>query len=267
MIKRAILIAAGRGKRLGPHTEEIPKCMVEVAGTPILGWVWQALARVGVEELVVIRGYRGDVLEQFVRQLVPRAIFVDNHEWETNNVLLSLGCARAHLDQPAYVTYSDIVFTPGVAEAAARSSAEIGLVIDRDFRSVYVGRDQHPLEEGEVADLKADGSVARVGKRALPVPEAIGEFIGLSRIGAQGMATVAAAFDELAQRYAGRDEHPFQRATRYRNAYLTDLWQELIDRGVRLDPILIAGQWREIDTGQDLDRARQLLESEPKEWT
>lgn len=267
MIKRAILIAAGRGKRLGAHTEEIPKCMVEVAGRPILGWVWQALSRVGVEELVVIRGYKGDVLEAFVRGLVPRASFVDNDEWETNNVLLSLGKARAYLDQPAYVTYSDIVFTPGVAEAAATSTAEIGLVIDRDFKSVYVGRDQHPLEEGEVADLEADGRVRRVGKKALPVPEAIGEFIGLSRIGAHGMATVAAAFDELDARYAGRDHEPFQRAARYRNAYLTDLWQELIDRGVRLDPILIAGQWREIDTGQDLERARQLLESRPKEWT
>ena len=66
---RAILIAAGRGKRLGPHTEEIPKCMVEVGGQPILGWVWDALASVGVEELVVIRGYRGDMLETFVRSL------------------------------------------------------------------------------------------------------------------------------------------------------------------------------------------------------
>jgi choline kinase len=266
-IRRAILIAAGRGKRLGPHTEEIPKCMVEVAGTPILGWVWQALSRVGVDELVVVRGYRGDVLERFVRSLVPKAIFVDNHEWETNNVLLSLGCARAYLDQPAYVTYSDIVFTPGVAEAAAASTAEIGLVIDREFRSVYVGRDQHPLEEGEVADLNANGSVARVGKKALPVPEAVGEFIGLSRVGERGMATVAAAFDELGARFAGRHHEPFQRAARYRNAYLTDLWQELIDRGVRLDPILIDGQWREIDTGQDLDRARELLELRPKDWT
>jgi choline kinase len=265
-IRRAILIAAGRGKRLGPHTEDIPKCMVEVAGRPILGWVWKALASVGVEELVVIRGYRGDVLEAFVPTLVPRAIFVDNHEWQTNNVLLSLGCARRYFDEPAYITYSDIVFTPGVAEAAARSTAEIGLVIDRDFRSIYVGRDQHPLDEGEVSDLKADGSVARVGKKALPVPEAIGEFIGLSRVGAQGMATIAAAFDELTARYAGRDEAPFQRAARFRNAYLTDLWQELIDRGTRIDPILIDGQWREIDTGQDLDRARMLLESGPKEW-
>ena len=62
-INRAILIAAGRGKRLGPHTEDIPKCMVEVGARPILGWVWEAFAAAGVEELVVIRGYKGDVLE------------------------------------------------------------------------------------------------------------------------------------------------------------------------------------------------------------
>jgi choline kinase len=267
MIQRAILIAAGRGKRLGPHTEEVPKCMVEVAGRPILGWVWKALASVGVDELVVIRGYRGDVLEEFVRGLVPNVTFVDNHEWQTNNVLLSLACARGFLDRPAYVTYSDIVFTPGVARAAAASTAEIGLVIDRDFRSIYEGRTQHPLDEGEVSDLKPDGSVSRVGKRALPPADAIGEFIGLSRLGAGGMATVARGLDALAARFAGKDEEPFQRAARYRNSYLTDLWQELIDTGTRIDPILIDGQWREIDTGQDLDRARMLLESGPKEWT
>ena len=48
---------------------------------------------------------------------------------------------------------------------------------------------------------------------------------------------------------------------------MTDLLQELIDSGLQVDPILIEGQWREIDTGQDLDRARQLLQSSPKEWS
>lgn len=267
MIKRAILIAAGRGKRLGTHTDEIPKCMVQVGERPILGWVWDALASVGVDELVVIRGYRGDVLEQFVRSLVPKAIFVDNHEWQTNNILLSLACARRYLDQPCYMTYSDIVFTRGVARAAADSTAEIGLVIDRQFRDIYVGRTEHPLDEGEVADLLPDGTVARVGKKALPPAEAIGEYIGLTRLGARGIAIAANTIDQLAQRYAGRDEEPFQRAARYRNAYLTDLWQQLIDTGIRIDPILIDGQWREIDTGQDLQRARELLESRPKEWS
>ncbi len=264
--KRAILIAAGRGRRLGAHTEEIPKCMVEVGGTPILGWIWRALAATGVDELVVIRGYRGDVLETFVRDLVgDRCVFVDNLEWQTNNVLLSLGKARAYLDRATYLTYSDIIFTPAVARAAAASPADFGLVIDREFRSIYVGRTEHPLDEGEVADLDARGAVARVGKRALPVPDAIGEFIGLTKLSARGAAVAGAAIDRIAATYAGRDTEPFQRAATYRNSYLTDLWQDLIDHGERLDPVMIDGQWREIDTGQDLDRARVLVESAP-EW-
>ena len=266
-VTRAILIAAGRGRRLGAHTEEIPKCMVDVGGKPILGWVWHALAAVGVEELVVIRGYRGDVLEGFVRSVVPRVTFVDNTAWQSNNVLLSLACARAYLDRPCLVSYSDIIFTPAVAAAAAASPAELALVIDREFRTIYDGRTEHPLDEGEVADLMPDGSVARVGKRALPVSEAVGEFIGLAKLGERGVAAVARTLDALGRRFEGRDHQPFQRAASYRNAYLTDLWQELIDGGLRLDPVLIDGGWREIDTGQDLDRARELVEFSPKEWS
>ena len=264
---QVILIAAGRGKRLGTHTDEIPKCMVPVAGTPMFGWVWKALSSVGAKRLVVIRGYRGDVLETFIRAIVPDAIFVDNDEWQTNNVLLSLDKARAYLDRPTYLTYSDIVFTPAVAQAAAASPAEIGLVIDREFRTIYEGRTEHPLDEGEVSDLMPDGTVARVGKRALPPGDAIGEFIGLVKLGARGATMFARSLAALAHRFEGREDEPFQRAARYRNAYLTDLLQELIDTGIQVDPILISGQWREIDTGQDLDRARMLLESSPKEWT
>jgi len=266
-VTRAILIAAGRGKRLGAHTEEIPKCMVQVGAKPILGWVWDAFRAAGIEELVVIRGYRGDVLEAFVKTLAPKVSFVDNTGWQTNNVLLSLACARAYLDRPCLISYSDIIFTPAVARAAAASPAELALVIDREFRTIYEGRTEHPLEEGEVADLLPDGSVARVGKRALPPAEAIGEFIGLTKLGERGVATVARALDGLAARYDGRPDAPFQRAAAYRNAYLTDLWQDLIDRGLRLDPVLIQGSWREIDTGQDLDRARQLVESSLREWS
>ena len=125
-VARAILIAAGRGKRLGSHTDDIPKCMVQVGAKPILGWVWDAFRAAGIEELVVIRGYRGDALEAFVRQLVPRATFVDNTAWQTNNVLLSFACARAYLDQPCLISYSDIIFTPAVACAASASPSSSG---------------------------------------------------------------------------------------------------------------------------------------------
>lgn len=267
---KAILIAAGRGRRLGQHTDELPKCLVPVGARSILGWVMRAFTAAGVDELVIIRGYRGDVLEVGARATAPPGLtlrFVDNPEWETNNILLSLACARAELDGPCLLSYSDIIFTPAVARAAVAGVGPIDLVIDAEFEKIYVGRTEHPLEEGEVAELDAAGRVRRVGKKALPPAEAYGEFIGLARLDAEGAAIVGAAIDDVVARYAGRDGEPYQRAARMRNAYLTDLLQELIDLGVPMNPVTIRGQWREIDTGQDLERATQLVQSVTEEWS
>ena len=167
--------------------------MVEVAGKPIFGWVWKALSAVGVSELVVIRGYRGDVLETFVRTIVPRRDLRRQPRVadQQRAALARVAPAPTSIGRRT-CTYTDIVFTPAVAAAAAASTAEIGLVIDREFRTIYEGRTEHPLDEGEVSDLMPDGTVARVGKRALPPADAIGEFIGLVRLGARGATTVAA---------------------------------------------------------------------------
>jgi choline kinase len=264
---KCIVIAAGRGKRLGTHTEEVPKCMVDVGGRPMLEWQWRALSSAGVTELVLIRGYKGDVLERFVRGLGIPARFVDNPEWQTNNIMLSLGFARHELDAPCLFTYSDIIYTPDVAQAVVAAPGPIALVIDKDFRTIYEGRTEHPLEEGEVSDLLPDGTVARVGKKALPPDQAIGEFIGLGKFDATGAQVAGTLLDALAARYADRQDEPFQRAARYRNAYLTDLLQAMIDMGHQAWPVFIHGRWREIDTGQDLARARVLVESHPEVWS
>jgi choline kinase len=154
-----------------------------------------------------------------------------------------------------------------VTRALVAAGGAIDLVIDADFRDIYEGRTEHPLDEGEVSDLDDRGQVKRVGKRALPPADAVGEFIGLARLSAEGAAWAGAAIDAAVARYAGRDHEPYQRAARFRNAYLTDLLQELIDDGKPVTPVLINGQWREIDTGQDLERAAALVESSREDWT
>jgi len=269
-VSRAIIVAAGRGKRLGHHTADLPKCLVPIGARTILGWQLRALAAAGVDELVMVRGYRGDVLEAGARAEAPAGMklrFIDNPEWETNNVLLSLACARAELDGPTMISYSDIIFTPAVARDLAAATGAIDLVIDAEFAAIYDGRTEHPLDEAEVADLGDDDRVRRVGKRALPAEDADGEFIGLARLSAEGAAWAGAAIDAALARYAGRDHEPYQRAARFRNAYLTDLLQELIDAGKPVTPVLIRGQWREIDTGQDLERAAALVQSTGEDWT
>ena len=266
--KKAIVIAAGKGRRLMPHTDTMPKCLVPVGDRPLIRWAIDAFRAHGVTEIVLIRGYLGRVLEARRSELGDGLTvrFVDNPDYERNNILESLFCAEAELDGPLLLTYSDIVFTKDVVGRLMASPGDIALVIDRGFAEVYQGRTDHPLDEAEVSDLDSSGHVRRVGKRALPAREAWGEFIGLARLSAQGTRWLVDAWRELCAEYRGREHRPFQRAAHFRDAYLTDILQHLIDAGRPVTPVEIHGSWREIDTVQDLSRARELLRCPEEEW-
>ncbi len=259
-VTRAIIVAAGRGRRLGPETDAVPKCMVEVAGRPILHWQLGALAAAGVDDVVIVRGYRGariDAAEHRVR-------FVENSDWAENNILASLLCAADEMKEGFFFSYADIVYAPAVARklTGMDDATHVALVIDRRWQDAYVGRDQHPVGEAELAsvhDGAAGPTVAQVGKRAVAPEAAAGEFIGLARFSATGAAALRSLWDErLAE---GGLDQPFGRAPRLRQAYLTDALNALAARGTRLLPVFIDGAWREIDTRQDLERAEQAASS------
>jgi len=248
---KAIIVAAGRGRRLGPETDAIPKCMVEVAGRPILHHQLDALAAAGARDLVLVRGYLGDRISAPGRALR----FVDNRAWAENNILASLLHAEREMDGGFLFSYSDIVFATEHARRVAEAAGAIALVVDRRWREAYVGREQHPVSEAELARVEEtpDGPrVTRVGKRLVAPDEAAGEFTGLARFSAQGGAALRALWREVAAR--GLDA-PFGAAASLRQAYLTDALNELAARGVPLVPVLVDGGWREIDTEEDLARA------------
>ena len=67
---KAMILAAGLGTRLGGITAAQPKCLVDVAGRPILGLVIDALKRAGVTELVINLHYRGDQIRAWVEKWV-----------------------------------------------------------------------------------------------------------------------------------------------------------------------------------------------------
>jgi choline kinase len=263
--RRAIIVAAGRGRRLENETDDIPKCMVLVAGKPILHWQLEALAAAGVDDVVVVRGYRGDRISVAGHPVR----FVENPEWAHNNILASLLYAASEMADGFFFSYADIVFAPAVAAQLARETAavpqpEVALVVDRRWQEAYEGRTEHPVSEAELArvvESPAGLAVARVGKQAVAREQAAGEFIGLARFSAAGASALRDVWAK-ALREGGLDA-PFGRAAALRNAYLTDALNAMADRGVRLAPVFIDGTWREIDTRQDLASAERAVSS----WT
>jgi choline kinase len=233
--------------------------MVNVAGRPILHHQLDALAAAGVEDVVVVRGYRGHLIDGGAHRLR----FVENPEWERNNILASLLYAAAEMDGGFFFSYSDIVYAPAVARslaaaAVAEAEASAALVVDRLWHEAYVGRTLHPVPEAELA-LVLDGvgghRVGRVGKQAVAAEAAAGEFIGLAWFSAAGARALQAVW-QAAVRVGGL-EAPFGRAAALRNAYLTDALNAMAESGHRLTPVFIDGSWREIDTNQDLENAER----------
>ncbi len=256
---QAIIIAAGMGRRLSPYTDDRPKCLVDVAGRPMIRRAIEALRGAGCDRITVIRGYRGDTLMQALAD-EPGVHFVENPDFARNNILLSLMYAESVMDEGFLCSYADIVFRPEVAAALAAHPAELSLLVDPFWAEAYEGRTDHPVPEAELCAVSGpDDRVLRVGKQAVPAEQAIGEFTGLWK----ASRPAAAALRELyhrRRRERGLDA-PYGRAPRLQVAYLTDLFNDLIEQGFPLHALRIPSprSYREIDTVQDLQRAAEVV--------
>jgi glucose-1-phosphate thymidylyltransferase len=63
---KAVIPVAGIGKRLRPHTYTSPKALINVAGRPILGHIIDALLEIGVDGLIPIIGYKGEMIREYI---------------------------------------------------------------------------------------------------------------------------------------------------------------------------------------------------------
>ena len=258
---KAIIIAAGMGQRLRPYTEDRPKCMVEINGRSLIQRQVDAYRNAGIDEIIVIRGYRGRQIQ------LPGVTYVDNFDFRKNNILESLFCAREHLFGDVMISYGDITFHPDLVKGLMPVQAPVALVIDLDWAAVYEGRDDHPVEQAELCEvmsLPAEGMlrsdhihrITDVGKQ-VGAERARGEFIGLCMINAPALARLCALYDHA--KLKGLDT-PYMNAPSLRKAYLCDLFNDAIKHDEFIHPFFFkGGMWREIDTVQDYERAQESV--------
>ncbi len=250
---KAVILAAGRGTRMKSLTRDLPKCLaIKLNGKTLLKSQIDTLHKAGLTDLVVVKGYQGDKIRY------PGIRFAANPDYENTNILESLMCAAPELEGEVIVSYSDIWYEEEIVTKLLRSPKDIVLGVDIDWEKSYRGRKDHPAEEAELAVFDSENRVLQIGKIAgSRTPETHGEFIGLVKLSARGCNFLKEHYHRAKKLYASG---PFQRAKSLKQAYLTDLFQEMVDLGVPIHCEIIRGRWREIDTLEDLRRVRQYLE-------
>jgi L-glutamine-phosphate cytidylyltransferase len=231
---KAVILAAGRGTRLGGLTETRPKCLLEIGGTALLDLQIAALRKAGLQDIGAVRGYRGEQLEG--RPLT----FIDNPDWATSNICSSLMAARAWLgDEDAIVSYADIIYSTEAITTLIDQRGDIVILYDPDWASLWSRRMADPLSDAESFRLGADGSLEDIGGRPSSIAEVRGQYMGLLRLTKAGLDLIAAALARLPTDQRAKVD-------------MTGLLRILMRHGTPIRAAPTPTPWMEIDTAADL---------------
>lgn len=106
-VKRVVFLAAGFGTRLVPVTLNTPKPLVRVKGTRMIDTLLDAVVKIGIEEIYIVRGYLSEQFDQLLYKY-PTIRFIENPIYNESKNISSAMCAR-HLMKNAYVMEADLV--------------------------------------------------------------------------------------------------------------------------------------------------------------
>ncbi|MCG3773537.1 MAG: Bifunctional protein GlmU [Nitrospira sp.] len=241
---RAIILAAGRGSRLGLLTSQRPKCLAEIRGVSLLARQIGALREAGINEIAVVTGYRNDMLAPFgLREF-------HNAEWAMTNMVYSLLHASPWLvTGDCIVSYGDIFYRKSAVSSLMETRADVALTYDPDWLSLWSMRADNPLTDAETFRLRPDGTISEIGGKPGSVSEVEGQYMGLLKLTPAGWIQILRVAQVM-----GLNFHDIS---------MTGMLQQLIvNQLLRVRGVEYKDGWGEVDTETDL----ALYETSGPEW-
>lgn len=236
---KIFVLCAGEGKRLRPHTEDKPKCMVPYKNKPLFQYQLEVFTKFNLKDITLIGGYHNEAL--------PRGNYpvVVNKDFATTNMLYSLFCAE-HLmseDSDIIISYGDIIYHHSVLEALLNSHHGCDIITDVDWHKYWNNRMEDPLNDAETFRWDPiSQKVFELGKKPKTLDDIQGQYIGLFKI----LAPFVKEFKQIYKTF--KSVHP-----NHKKAYMTDFLQFLIDKNFPIFGVPIRNHWAEFDTVNDLN--------------
>ena len=245
---KVIILAAGEGKRLRPYTNDRPKCLVPLAGKPLLVRQVNVLRACGLNDITVMTGYKADQIQRLGFNTI------DNPAYASTNMVTSLMCGRELLNglDDVLIAYGDICYEPRIIQAICACPAGFCTTVDVNWLSLWQARNEDPLLDAETLRMDEQGYIRELGKRPVNLSQIEAQYMGLIKVSASMASRVVAAYQSLdpAGTYDGKD---------LANMYMTSFLQYLIDEGNSLKAVKVTSGWLEIDTTEDLAHYERML--------
>jgi choline kinase len=237
---KAIILAAGVGKRLWPITQHRPKCLIEIGGKTLLHRYLEALASLGIQRADIVVGYKQEMIRAAVEANAcgVRVNFLVNDQFHRGSIS-SLWIARTALDDDVIVMDADVLFHREILRRLVQSSYPNALLMDETVKQT--GEECMVVVEG--------GRVIALTKQMPARYDLAGEGVGFLKVRHADTPHVVASLRSFVDREAWQMEYE-------------DALVEFF-RTVKVGHEVIGGlPWTEIDFPEDVEKAE--LEILPK---
>lgn len=228
---KVIILAAGRGSRLGNMTEALPKGMVELGGTPLLTRHIERLQAAGVSDIALVTGYLPD---RFPYDLTR----FHNPHWADTQMVASLRQAHPWLESDeCLIAYADILYDAEKILGLLNSQQHpLVMPYFTGWKTLWEERIEEPLSDLESFKLKSDHTLLEIGKRPGSYADIEGQFMGLLKTTPEGWNWI---------------ESLYSRSEMSHKMDMTRLLNGLLESGKPIHTCAYEGFWLEVDTPED----------------
>ena len=236
MLPQAVILVAGRGRRLLPQTRTNPKCLIPIGRGTILVHQLNNLRTLGFEDVVIVCGFGADrvraTASEFKRDLHIQ--FVVNEHYSIGDNLISLWLTRNILRDSFVLINGDNLFHPEILELLTRSANRCCLMINR--KSCY--------DDDDMKVKTKDNRIVRIGKTLDP-RSVDAESVGIMKFTSDAVDVLKVCLDEIVSTDPATD-------CCYLNAV-----QQMIDGNYEVGYSDVGDlPWADVDTLEDLNFVR-----------
>lgn len=224
---KAVIVAAGRGKRMGNLTDNIPKPLLKLGKDTLISRSVKILKKNRIDEIYIVVGYLKEKIEE---ALGSQCNYIFNPFWKTTNNMLSLWFAKPFVRSRNFLyLHGDLVYEKIlIRKILHHKKGDLSLLVD------------HREVDREAMKVKVKNGKLIESKKEIPIKEAYGEWIGITYFSKQGSKAYFDIVDTIAS-----DPETFRK---YDTFAFTSMARNGLDvRVVNSNPHF----WKEIDFGED----------------
>jgi len=240
---KGLILAAGRGRRMGKITSNSHKCLVEVHGFKLLDLQISAMLKAGINEIGIVTGYNSHLLK---KDSIIR--YFHNENWANTNMVSSLSVAKDWLNKyNCVISYSDIFYSHTAIESLLKEKSNISITYDMNWKSLWEKRFQDPLKDAESFSINKDSFLLSIGKKEKNIENIKGQFMGLIYFKPKGWNQFEKTLLEMS-------------CKKQKTISITEVLDQIIFSGKeKIKAVPYSKIWGEIDSKSDLNIYNSII--------